>query len=128
MERLWGEIVPVPAERRRPLPGGEEIFGLRVAYTPGHAPCHVCYLHGASGRAFVGDVAAVRIPPTEYVVPPTPPPDIDIEAWERSLGLVEGWGPSSLALTHFGPVEEPEAHIDRVRKRLREVAARAREL
>ena len=128
MERLWGEIVPVPEENVRPLSGGEEVFGLQVAYTPGHASHHVCYLHGESGRAFVGDVAAVRIPPTDYVVPPTPPPDIDVEAGEASLDLVESWRPTSLALTHFGAVEDPEAHLELVRRRLRQVAARAREL
>lgn len=128
MERLWGEVVPVPEANLHPLSGGEEIFGFRVEYTPGHASHHVCYLHEETRRAFVGDVAAVRIPPTEYVVPPTPPPDIDIEAWERSLDVVESWRPTSLGLTHFGAVEEPEPHIGQVRQRLREVADRAREL
>jgi len=128
MERLWGEVVPVPEANLRPLSGGEQIFGFRVEYTPGHASHHVCYLHEETRRAFVGDVAAVRIPPTDYVVPPTPPPDIDIEAWERSLDLVESWRPTSLGLTHFGAVEEPEPHIGQVRQRLREVADRAREL
>jgi len=128
MERLWGEVVPVPEANLRPLSGGEQIFGFRVEYTPGHASHHVCYLHEETGRAFVGDVAAVRIPSTDYVVPPTPPPDIDIEAWERSLDLVESWRPTSLGLTHFGAVEEPEPHVGQVRQRLREVADRAREL
>ena len=128
MERLWGEVVPVPEANLRPLSGGEQIFGFRVEYTPGHASHHVCYLNEETRRAFVGDVAAVRIPSTDYVVPPTPPPDIDIEAWERSLDLVESWRPTSLGLTHFGAVEEPEPHIGQVRQRLREVADRAREL
>jgi glyoxylase-like metal-dependent hydrolase (beta-lactamase superfamily II) len=128
MERLWGEIVPVPEENIRLLSGGEQVFGLRVAYTPGHASHHVCYLHEGTGRAFVGDVAAVRIPPADYVVPPTPPPDIDLEAWEASLDLVKGWQPTSLALTHFGAVDEPAPHIELVRRRLRELAGRAREL
>ena len=70
---------------------------MRVAYTPGHASHHVCYLHEESGTAFVGDVAAVRIPPSNLVVPPTPPPDIDIETWEDSIGIVEGWRPERLA-------------------------------
>jgi glyoxylase-like metal-dependent hydrolase (beta-lactamase superfamily II) len=128
MERLWGEVLPVPEANIRPLSGGEEVFGFDVVYTPGHASHHVCYLHAASGRAFVGDVAAVRIPPADYVIPPTPPPDIDIEAWESSLDAVEDWRPRSLGLTHFGAVEEPQLHIAVVRRRLREVAERAREM
>jgi glyoxylase-like metal-dependent hydrolase (beta-lactamase superfamily II) len=128
MERLWGEIVPVPEANVKPLSGGEEVLGMRVAYTPGHASHHVCYLHEDSGTAFVGDVAAVRIPPSELIVPPTPPPDIDIEAWLDSIAIVEGWRPERLALTHFGQVDEPGEHLATVRDRLGEEAALAREL
>ena len=128
MERLWGEIVPVPEENVRPLAGGEQVLGMRVAYTPGHASHHVCYLHEESGAAFVGDVAAVRIPPANLIVPPTPPPDIDIETWQDSISTVEGWQPERLALTHFGQVDEPAAHLTQVRERLREEADLAREL
>ena len=63
MSRLWGEIVPVPEANVKVLGGGETVLGMRVAYTPGHASHHVCYLHEDSGTAFVGDVAACRIPP-----------------------------------------------------------------
>ncbi len=128
MERLWGEIVPVPEANVRPLSGGESVLGMRVAYTPGHASHHVCYFHEETGTAFVGDVAAVLIPGTDLVVPPTPPPDIDIEVWEESIGTVEEWRPQRLALTHWGPVEEPEAHLATVRERLRAEAQLARDL
>jgi glyoxylase-like metal-dependent hydrolase (beta-lactamase superfamily II) len=130
MEYLWGEIVPVPEENVRPLAGGETVLdGLfRVAYTPGHASHHVCYLHAESGTAFAGDVAAVLIPDTGLIVPPTPPPDIDVERWEESIGMVEGWAPERLAVTHFGAIEDPAEHLPRVRERLREEAELAREL
>jgi glyoxylase-like metal-dependent hydrolase (beta-lactamase superfamily II) len=128
MGRLWGEIVPVPEENVRVLSGGERVLGMRVAYTPGHASHHVCYLHEESGTAFVGDVAAVRIPPSNLIVPPTPPPDIDVETWEESIGVVESWHPERLALTHFGAVEDPASHLAAVRERLREEARLAREL
>lgn len=128
MERLWGEIVPVPEANVRPLTGGETVLGMRVAYTPGHASHHVCYLHEESGTAFTGDVAGVRIPPSSFIVPPTPPPDIDIEAWEESIEIVEGWRPQRLALTHFGQVDDPTTHVAALRERLHEEAALAREL
>ena len=128
MERLWGEIVPVPEANVRPLTGGEDVLGMRVAYTPGHASHHVCYLHEASGTAFVGDVAAVRIPPSDLIVPPTPPPDIDIEAWLESIAIVESWRPERLALTHFGQVDDPIEHLETVRRRLREEAELAQQL
>jgi glyoxylase-like metal-dependent hydrolase (beta-lactamase superfamily II) len=128
MERLWGEIVPVPEGNVKPLTGGESVLGMRVAYTPGHACHHVSYLHTDSGTAFVGDVAAVKIPGVDLVVPPTPPPDIQIETWIESIGTVEGWTPERLALTHFGAIEAPLPHLALVKERLREEARLAREL
>jgi glyoxylase-like metal-dependent hydrolase (beta-lactamase superfamily II) len=127
MKRLWGEILPVPEENVKVLSGGETVLGMRVAYTPGHASHHVCYLHEESGTAFVGDVAACRIPPSQLVMPPTPPPDIDVETWEKSLDLVGEWSPERLALTHFGAVEEDvPAYLESVRTRLREEAQLAK--
>jgi glyoxylase-like metal-dependent hydrolase (beta-lactamase superfamily II) len=128
MERLWGEVAPVPERNLRPLSGGEELLGFEVAYTPGHASHHVSYLHTDSGRAFVGDTAAVRIPPSDFVLPPTPPPDIDLELWNRSIDRILEWEPTSLGLTHFGAVEDPGRHLLVVRDRLREQAELAREL
>ena len=128
MERLWGEIVPVPEANVRPLAGGETVLGMRVAYTPGHASHHVSYLHEESGTAFVGDVAAVKIPGVDLIVPPTPPPDIDIETWIESIGTVESWRPTRLALTHFGAVDDPVRHLESVKERLHEEAQLARDL
>ena len=127
MERLWGEVVPVPEQNVRALSGGETIEGsLRVEGTPGHASHHVAYLSAATGEAFVGDLAGVRIPPSEHVLPPTPPPDIDLEAWERSLGVLESWGPEQLCLTHFGPAADVDAHLGRLREGLAREGERAR--
>jgi glyoxylase-like metal-dependent hydrolase (beta-lactamase superfamily II) len=128
MERLWGEVAPVPEPNLKPLSGGEEVLGFKVSYTPGHASHHVSYFHPPSGRAFVGDMAAVRIPPSDFIMPPTPPPDIDLELWEESIDRILDWQPSSLGLTHFDAIEQPEAHFELVRERLREQGALAREL
>jgi glyoxylase-like metal-dependent hydrolase (beta-lactamase superfamily II) len=129
MQRLWGEILPVPETNVKVLAGGETVRGMRVAYTPGHASHHVCYLHEDSGTAFVGDVAACRIPPSNLVMPPTPPSDVDVEAWEESLDLVAGWSPQRLALTHFGAVEDDvPGYLEAARTRLREEADRVREM
>ncbi|MBV9213948.1 MAG: MBL fold metallo-hydrolase [Actinobacteria bacterium] len=118
MERLWGEVAPVPQENVRALSGGEEVEGFRVAYTPGHASHHVCYLHEETGDAYVGDMGGVRITPTEHTVAPTPPPDIDVEAWRSSLDTISGWSPRRLCLTHFGCVDDPPAQLDAVREAL----------
>jgi glyoxylase-like metal-dependent hydrolase (beta-lactamase superfamily II) len=126
MDRLWGEIVPVPAENLRILSGGETLGPFVVAYTPGHASHHVSYFHEPSGRAFVGDVCGVRIPPSDLVIPPTPPPDIDLEAWRASLEKIEAWQPASLGLTHFGGVDDPAAHLAAIREALARWGERGR--
>jgi glyoxylase-like metal-dependent hydrolase (beta-lactamase superfamily II) len=126
MERLWGEVLQVPADNVVALTGGESIEGFRVAYVPGHASHHVAYLHEDSGDAYVGDVAGVRIPPHDFTLAPTPPPDIDVDAWERSLDTVAAWRPRRLCLTHFGRAEDPLEQLERARERLRWSAALAR--
>ena len=128
LDERWGRPEPVPAACMRTVADGDVVRGFRVAYTPGHASHHVAYLHGDSGTVFAGDVAGVRIPPENLVLPPTPPPDIDVEAWLQSLDRVAAWAPSRLGITHFGAVEDPVAHLEIVRERLRAWADLARRL
>jgi glyoxylase-like metal-dependent hydrolase (beta-lactamase superfamily II) len=118
MDRLWGEVAPVPEDRIHTLSGGETVEGFKVAYTPGHASHHVSYFHEESRDAYVGDVAGVRVPPGEHTIAPTPPPDIDIEKWLESLATVAAWNADRLCLTHFGPVTEVEDHLHRIRTAL----------
>jgi glyoxylase-like metal-dependent hydrolase (beta-lactamase superfamily II) len=110
MQRLWGEVVAIPEDNLRVLSGGETIGPWRVEYTPGHASHHVSYLHEPTGTAFVGDVGGVRIEDGP-IIPPTPPPDIDLELWHESLQTVAGWQPERLAITHFGSHEDVDQHI-----------------
>jgi glyoxylase-like metal-dependent hydrolase (beta-lactamase superfamily II) len=109
-DELWGDVVPVPADRLRPLTGGERLDGWRVAYTPGHASHHVSYLRERAGSAFTGDVTGIRIGDGP-VVPPTPPPDIDRELWLRSLEAIADWAPASLRVTHFGTWTDVAEHL-----------------
>jgi glyoxylase-like metal-dependent hydrolase (beta-lactamase superfamily II) len=118
LRETWGEVVPVPEERLRILSGGEEVLGFKVEYTPGHASHHVCYFDENRGVAFVGDMAGVRIPPHALTLAPTPPPDIDVEAWERSIDTITAWEPQTLALTHFGTSDDPPAQLAAVRDAL----------
>jgi len=126
MWELWGEVAPVPAERVHPLKGGETVEGFHVAYTPGHASHHVCYFHEAGRDAYVGDVVGVRLPPYEHTVAPTPPPDIDIDAWLDSLHTVASFNAQSLCLTHFGQVTDVADQLHRIRAALLEAADSAR--
>jgi glyoxylase-like metal-dependent hydrolase (beta-lactamase superfamily II) len=126
MERLWGEVRPVPSANVYPLKGGEVLsVGGRefaVAYTPGHASHHVSYFDRASGVAFVGDTAGVSVD-GGYVLPPTPPPDIELALWATSIDLIERWSPATLFLTHFGPVTTVYPHLRALRENLTTVAA-----
>ncbi|MEY2532937.1 MAG: hypothetical protein QOF29_847 [bacterium] len=117
MDRLWGAMVPVPEERLRVLSGGERIGPWRVEYTPGHAWHHVSYLHEPTGTALVGDVAGVRIADGP-ILPPTPPPDIDLDAWHASLRTVAAWRPERIGVTHFGAWDDVEHHIETLHENL----------
>jgi len=127
MDRLYGEFRPVPPEAIVTLRGGERIEAagraLQVAYTPGHASHHVSYFSEEVGIAFVGDTAGIKRPPDGYVLPPTPPPDIDLDSWRASLARVEAWRPETLFLTHFGPHAPSGPHLTELRDHL-EVASR----
>jgi glyoxylase-like metal-dependent hydrolase (beta-lactamase superfamily II) len=130
--RLYGEdmdrlFIAVPEASVRVLTGGERVIdgAFEVAYTPGHASHHVSYLH--EGTAFVGDVGGVRITDDTITIPPTPPPDIDVEAWQRSIDLIRGWAPERLAMTHFGAGEDVATQLDELSDRLDRWAELARE-
>jgi glyoxylase-like metal-dependent hydrolase (beta-lactamase superfamily II) len=122
MDRLWGAVLPVPAERVKVLYGDERLLAggreLEVAQTPGHASHHVSYFDRASGVAFVGDTAGIRRGTGSYVLPPTPPPDIDLEAWRASADRILSWEPDTLFLTHFGPFRGARTHFQELFERL----------
>jgi len=117
-DERWGEVVPIPEGSLRVLQGGESIDGWDVAYTPGHAKHHVSYRHRDSGWVFAGDTCGVRHPNSTFVLPPTPPPDVDLEAWSASLDAIEAWEPDTLAITHFGSFSDVSGHISRLRAAL----------
>jgi glyoxylase-like metal-dependent hydrolase (beta-lactamase superfamily II) len=131
MDALWGEVRPVDPQVIVPLKGGERITtagrDLDVVYTPGHASHHVSYFNADSGIAFVGDTAGIKRAANGFVLPPTPPPDVDLEAWQVSLGRIEAWRPATLFLTHFGPSASPPAvHLAEMREHLALTADLAR--
>ena len=129
MDAIWGAFQPVPASQVTALAGGERLeaggTSIRVAYTPGHAKHHVSFLDERSGMAYVGDTGGLRIV-GDYLLAPTPPPDIDIEAWQESLNLIDAWRPVSLFLTHFGSITPARAHLARFRTTLTQQAEAVR--
>ena len=124
MDELWGEARPVPEDRIRVLKDGEETEaagGVLVAHdTPGHAYHHLAYLEPDSGALFTGDVAGIRLPGQSYIRPPTPPPEIDVEAWIQSINYMRQINPASLWLTHFGSYEDVGRHLGELEQRLQD--------
>lgn len=124
---LFGNTLPVPRENLRILEGGETLaLGARkldVAYTPGHASHHVSYFDDDAGVAFIGDTAGIRIENGPYILPATPPPDIDLEIWDTSFAAILAHRPARLFLTHYGFSDDPAAHIAKFRERLHRWAA-----
>ena len=118
-DSLWGELAPVPAANVHPLDWAVDgaVLGLESFPTPGHAPHHVCYLD-PDGTLYAGDACGVRVLPGRSVLPPTPPPDTDVEAWETTLDEIGRRDPERLALIHFGVAEDVTRHLDELRLRL----------
>jgi glyoxylase-like metal-dependent hydrolase (beta-lactamase superfamily II) len=120
-DRLFGEILPVPEANVHVL--GSRILDLEVVPTPGHAWHHVAFFD-TEGACYPGDALGSAIPPGNFVYPAAAPPEIDLEAWERSFEAIEQRAPNVLRLPHFGEVGEPVAHIEKTRERLHSWAAR----
>jgi len=114
-DTLWGELAPVPQENIRIVEA--RVLGLDCFPTQGHASHHVSYLD-AAGTLYSGDAAGVRILPERTVLPPTPPPDFDLDVWLETIDEIERRRPERLALIHFGVATEPGAHLDELRRRL----------
>ena len=114
-DSLWGELAPVPADNIHPLDGS--VVGLDSFPTPGHASHHVCYLD-RDGTLYAGDAAGVRIQPGRHVMPPTPPPEFDLELWQQTIDEIERRSPERLALIHFGVADDPGRHLADLRLEL----------
>lgn len=132
MDRMYGEFLPVPHENLRPLAGGEIVtVGARkfsVLYTPGHASHHLTFWDSLDKTAFVGDVGGITVEGDAFIMPATPPPDIYLDLWNKSLDAIEALKPERIFLTHFGYQRDPIAHMERYRKKLDDWAALAKNL
>jgi len=123
MESLWGTIASVPQESLVVINDGDEIqipgSTLRVFEMVGHARHHHAYLDTQSGLLFTGDIGGVRMPGVRYVRPPTPPPELDIDAWRASIARLRALNATGLCPTHFGLFRgNLDWHWDDLEKRL----------
>jgi glyoxylase-like metal-dependent hydrolase (beta-lactamase superfamily II) len=93
------------------------VLGLDCFPSPGHASHHVCYVD-AGGTLYAGDAAGVRIQPSGHILPVSPPPDVDVEGWRRTLDEISSRAPERLALIHFGLFDDVEYHVEQTRREL----------
>ncbi len=110
-DTLWGALVPIPEANVRVV--GARVLDFDCFPSPGHARHHVCYLR--DGTLLAGDAAGVRIAPSRRIAAPTPPPEIDVEAWDATLDEIERRAPDRLALVHFGVFEDTARHLAELR-------------
>jgi glyoxylase-like metal-dependent hydrolase (beta-lactamase superfamily II) len=127
MERLWGEVVPIDADRVDPMRDGDvlEVAGrdLLVRHAPGHAGSHVVVLDRSTGVLFTGDAAGARLQGTGYVCPTLVPPELDVEVWARTIEMMRAMQPRALAVTHCGVFDDVDQHLGAVIPNLEEQIA-----
>jgi glyoxylase-like metal-dependent hydrolase (beta-lactamase superfamily II) len=121
---LWGELAPIPAENVHEV--GEHVVGLDCFPTTGHASHHVSYLDD-EGVLYAGDATGVRLLGGQFVMPPLPPPEVDLEAWELTIEEIERRSPGALALVHFGAHDDVEAHLSSLRETISRWAERVQD-
>ena len=120
---LWGELAAVPEANVRVADG--DVLGWESFPTQGHASHHISYFR--DGTLLAGDAAGVRMPGSPYILPVSPPPDIDIEIWHETVQAIRARKPERLALIHFGLHEDVDSHLDRLDVELDRWAARVRD-
>lgn len=120
LEPLWGRTEGVPSRQLKTVGHGEAIgvgdLEIVAWHTPGHAVHHIAWQVG--GDVVTGDVGGIRFPGAAHVVPPMPPPDIDVQAWVASLNLLRQLEPERLLLTHYGAFDDPSRHLDELEERI----------
>lgn len=130
MDTLWGEVLPAPAERVVEVEDGTvlDVAGLEIsAYdTPGHARHHLVYC--VEDVLFSGDAAGIQLPGSEWIDLPAPPPEFDLEQWQRTLERIRSLGPRALYRTHFAAGGDVEAELARFGEVLDEVTGWVREM
>jgi hydroxyacylglutathione hydrolase len=113
--KMYGDIVPVPAERVLEAGDGFEFSlngrALRTLDTPGHARHHLSLVDGKAGIVFAGDTFGLSYRELDqgarqFVVPSTTPVQFEPAALHASIDRIAALAPRAVAVTHYGPVGE----------------------
>lgn len=113
MDELWGDMKAIPANQLIEVEDQQTFnigdMTIKSLHTPGHAKHHIAWQVG--DVIFTGDIAGVRIDQGP-VVPPCPPPDINLEDWKNSIQIIKNANPSTLYLTHYSSIENIDEHLN----------------
>jgi glyoxylase-like metal-dependent hydrolase (beta-lactamase superfamily II) len=138
-ERLYGEIIPVAAERVIEAEDGLTLeLGrrrLECLDTPGHARHHICIHDSQTNGFFSGDTFGLSYREFDtdsgaFLLPTTTPVQFDPDAWNATLDRLLSYRPKVIYLTHFGAVTGVEQLATQLREGLEtfvEIALQANE-
>lgn len=129
-DRLWGRMAPVPRDRIRawrPDDPTDPLPGIRPISTPGHIDHHLAYLDEGGGTLFAGDSMGIILDAEAPTHPPTPPPSLDLAAWQRTLDALSVLDPGTFAVTHFGVHGSFHRRREQLGERLNVLEARVRD-
>lgn len=117
-QRMYGEILPIPAERiLQPAHGDEiDLAGRKILCldTPGHARHHLCFVDRKTGGIFSGDMFGLSyremdIGDRQFIFPTTTPVQFEPDAMHASIDLLLSYQPEAIYLTHYSRVTAIEA-------------------
>ena len=125
MDKLWGEMLPAPAERIIGLQDGDMIRAAGLTFmamnTPGHASHH--HVIRLGDVAFVGDAAGIHLPGMDFADLPAPPPEFHRETWQASIQRLLTANFTHIYPTHFGLVADPQSHLQALSRLIDEAVA-----
>lgn len=115
VDRIYGEIVPIPAERIIEAPDGHVVSlagrELLCLDTPGHARHHICIMDRKTTGIFSGDMFGLSyrefdVGEQQFIFPTTTPSQFEPEAMRRSIELLLGLEPEAIYLTHYSRIHD----------------------
>lgn len=120
MDSLWGTLKPIPAEQLHAIDDGQSVdignLSFTSWHTPGHAKHHTAWQLDTT--LFTGDLAGIKRAEGP-VIPPCPPPDIDIDLWvaniDKMLAITEI---DSYYATHGALISNPGEHMAQLKEAL----------
>jgi glyoxylase-like metal-dependent hydrolase (beta-lactamase superfamily II) len=114
MDPLWGPMLPAPEERVTPVYDGDTVTVAGLSFTaidtPGHAYHH--HVYQLDRVALTGDAAGIHIPGPSFVDLPAPPPEFNLELWQRSVERLCALDVDTIYPTHFGRVDDWRGHLE----------------